>query len=194
MDAEFFKQHPIYDVNVLAGLETIFKDYIFSDDTKKLTKMRVEDINAFRAFAVLCLRHTVGVMTWRVKHRKFRISDFFSISDEGLALVVLENNAKVWKDKAYGIDTTESCAKYMVTANKGDKNKVRKSWSNEGKQRFNDICLQVRELRSFTISRNNENELARLWDQSSRKERSSRHGDGEDAGRVSNRVIEIFEG
>ena len=94
MDAEFFKQHPIYDANVLAGLETIFKDYIFSDDTKKLPKMRVEDINAFRAFAVLCLRHTVGVMTWRVKHRKFRISDFFSISDEGLALVILENNAK----------------------------------------------------------------------------------------------------
>ena len=82
----------------------------------------------------------------------------------------------------------------MVTANKGDKNKVRKSWSNEGKQRFNDICLQVRELRSFTISRNNENELVRLWNQSLRKERSSRHGDGEDAGRVSNRVIEIFEG
>jgi hypothetical protein len=82
----------------------------------------------------------------------------------------------------------------MVTAKKGDKNKVRKSWSDEGKQLFNEICLQVRELRSFTISRNNENQLVRLWNQSSRKERSSHHGDGEDAGRVGNRVFEIFEG
>lgn len=117
-DAEFFKDNPIYDANILDGLATIFQHYVDSDDSEKLAKIRIEDINAFRAFAELCLKHTVGVMAWRGKHRKFRISDFFSVSDEGLALVILENNTKVWQDTAYGLITDDSHAKYMQRAKK----------------------------------------------------------------------------
>lgn len=199
-DAEFFKDNPIYDANILDGLATIFQHYVDSDDSEKLAKIRIEDINAFRAFAELCLKHTVGVMAWRGKHRKFRISDFFSVSDEGLALVILENNAKVWQDTAYGLITDESHAKYMQRAKKGEKNKLRKSWSDEGKQRFNEICYQIRGLRSLTLSKTNENDLLELWNQSSRINHNARgrsnHNEDEEEERMqrSSRVYEIFEG
>jgi hypothetical protein len=97
-DVEFFKMHPIYDKQVLDGLQSLFEQYALSSDYNKLAKIRIENIDAFQAFAVLCLRHTISVMTWRVKHRKFKLTDIFSISDEGIALVILENNAKVWKE------------------------------------------------------------------------------------------------
>lgn len=180
---------------MLDGLQTIFEHYAFSPDPSKLAKMRIEDIDAFQAFAALCLRHTIGVMTWRVKHRKFKLSDFFSCSDEGLALVILENNAKVWKDKAFGLSTnTESNARYMETAKDGS---VRKTWSVEGKMRFTALCHQVRELRSFTLSKNNEGELVKAWNPSSTNNGTNRgrsSNRNEDERPVSVPVYEIFEG
>jgi hypothetical protein len=193
-DAEFFKLHPIYNAQVLDGLKTIFEHYACSQDAQKLAKIRIEDIDAFQAFAVLCLRHTVGVMTWRVKHRKFKLSDFFSLSDEGLALVILENNAKVWKDKAYGITNTSSSARYMEVAKDGS---VRKVWSVEGKIRFTALCRQVRELRSFTLSKNNESELVKTWNPTTSNNgntRAHRRNHNEDERPVSVPVYEIFEG
>jgi hypothetical protein len=45
------------------------------------------------------------------------------------ALVILENNAKLWKDKAYyGAVNGETNARYMMIAKNGS---VRKSWSDE---------------------------------------------------------------
>jgi hypothetical protein len=78
-----------------------------------LLVFRIEDMNAFHAFAVLCLRHTVGVMTWKRMHRKVLISDIFTNSDEALALVILENNAQVWRDKAYGAERPSIQGRYM---------------------------------------------------------------------------------
>ena len=89
-DEEFFK-NTIYDSDILDGLETLFQQYVQSDDMKKLARIRIEDRNAFHAFTILCLRHTVGVMTWKLRHRNTRISDIFSVSDEALALVILES-------------------------------------------------------------------------------------------------------
>ena len=135
---------------------------------KKLARIRIEDRNAFHAFTILCLRHTVGVMTWKLRHHNTRISDIFSVSDEALALVILENNALIWRNKAYGITATDTTPRYMKRAKDGN---VRKEWSDEGKRRFNDIFLQVRELRSFSLSETNEKELMLLWNQPSRLNR-----------------------
>ena len=183
----------------MAGLDTIFKHYVFSNDSEKLAKIRIEDPIAFQAFAVLCLRHTIGVMAWKVRHRKLRISDFFTCSDEGLALVILENNAKVWQDTAHGNVSNETLARYMQRARKGDKNKVRKTWSEEGKQRYNEICYQIKELRSLTLSKTNENDLLEIWNQSSRNNQGhgrSTHYDEEQREDVQQRcrVYQMFEG
>jgi hypothetical protein len=138
-DIQFFKKHPIYDKQVLDSLQSIFDWYVFSTDSKKLAKIGIEGVDAFQAFAVLCLRHTIGAMTWRVKHCKFNITDFFSISDEGIALVILENNAKVWKDKAIGLAATASYGRYMDTARDGS---VRKLGVLRGK--CDSLCCVIR--------------------------------------------------
>jgi hypothetical protein len=170
-DEEFFSKNSTYNKEILDGLETIFQQYVVNNDNKKLARLRIEDVNAFHAFTVLCLRHTVGVMAWRLKHRKFLISEIFSLSDEALALVILENNAKVWKDKAYGTVNESTKARYMKQSQDGS---VRKDWSDEGKMRFNDIFSQVREMRPFSLSRTNETTLRSLWNEASRNQRRRR--------------------
>lgn len=179
---------------MLDGLETLFQQYVLSEDTKKLARIRIENVNAFHAFAVLCLRHTVGMMTWKLKHRKFKVSDIFTVSDETLALIVLENNAMLWRNKAYGLDGDNANARYMERAQDGS---VRKVWSNEGKRRFNEVFCQLKELRSFSLSRTNETELIRLWNQSSKSRPRDRSGNTDSSGAadmdMDGEVIVIFE-
>jgi hypothetical protein len=165
-DAEFFAENPVYNSDILDGLETLFQTYVISNDAKKLSKARIEDVNAFQAFVVLCLRHTIGVMTWKLKHRREAVSDLFSISDEALALVILENNAQVWKDKARGVISTADRARggrYMTRSKNGS---IRKEWSHEGLERFNDMFCQVRELRLTSLSTTNEKTLKDKWNKS----------------------------
>jgi hypothetical protein len=196
-DEEFFKQNPIYNEQVLDGLETLFQSYVNSEDPKKLAKIRIENINAFHAFAVLCLKHTVGVMTWKVKHRKMSLSDIYSVSDEALALVILENNAQVWKDRAYGTATENSKGgRYMRQSKDGS---IRKDWSDEGKKRFNDLFCQVREQRAFSLSTTNEMTLKALWNRSSRNQRhreitNADYGQGVGNNEGEARVTFIYEG
>lgn len=138
---------------------------MLSEDPSKLARVRIENIQAFHALAVLCLRHTVGVMTWKFKHRKFKISEFLTVCDETLALLILENNARLWKNKAFGVPSTNSIPKYMKLTKGG---KARKEWSQEGKARFNTVFAQLKELRSFPVSTSNEGELFKLWNDRSR--------------------------
>lgn len=176
-DATFFKEHPIYNQNILDGLDTLIQQYVLSKDPDKLAKVRLENIHAFQAFVVLCLRHTVGVMTWKLKHRKFKISDFFTVCDETLALLVLENNAELWRNKAYSIPSVKTVPKYMAMTKEG---KARKEWSKEGKTRFNNVFSQLTGLRQFTLSVSNETELLKLWN-TLKKGSSSRNGRVEDS-------------
>ena len=191
-DKAFFKANPIYNEKVLDGLETLFQSYVNSEDPKKLARIRVEDITAFHAFAVLCLKHTIGVMAWKLKHRKELLSKIFSISDEALALVILENNAQVWKDKAYGTATDNTQGRYMKKSKDGS---VRKDWSEEGKERFNDLFCQVREKRAFSSSSTNETALKALWNTSSRSpRRRDIQNDGVSNNGGEGRVTFIYEG
>jgi hypothetical protein len=196
-DEEFFKQNPIYNKKVLDSLETLFQSYVNSEDPKKLAKIRIENINAFHAFAVLCLKHTVGVMTRKVKHRRMSLSDIYSISDEALALLILENNVKIWKDKAYGTATKNSKGGWYMRQSKDGS--IRKDWSDEGKKIFNDLFCQVREQRAFSLSTTNEMALKALWNRSSRNQRCQEityadYGQGVRNNEGEPRVTFIYEG
>jgi hypothetical protein len=108
-------------------------------------------------------------MTWKVKHWKMSLSDIYSISDEALALLILENNAQVWKDKVYGTATENSKGgRYMRQSKDGS---IRKDWSDKGKKRFNDLFCQVTEQHAFSLSTTNEMTLKALWKRSSRNQR-----------------------
>jgi hypothetical protein len=192
---KFFKEHPIYNKDVLNGLETLFHQYVMSDDPSKLARVRVENIHAFHALAVLCLRHTVGAMTWKFKHRKSKISEFLTVSDETLALLILENNARLWRDKAYGISSNNSIPKYMMVTKGG---KARKEWSKEGKTRFNSVFAQLKDLRSFPVSKSNEMDLFKHWNRTGRVSgnngREDSLGDGDDNDSVGDEeVIVVYE-
>jgi hypothetical protein len=193
-DAAFFKDNPIYNKEVLDGLEILFQQFVLSEDPAKIAKVRIENIHAFNAFTVLCLRHTVGNLTWKLKHRRFKISDYMTVADETLALLILENNAKIWKNKAYGIPCVNTFPRYMKVTKEG---KARKEWSKEGKSRFNTVFHQLKELRSFTASRSNELELLRLWNSSTTRHssRNSRleHSTAGDESDSDDEVVVVYE-
>jgi zona occludens toxin (predicted ATPase) len=59
-------------------------------------------------------------MIWTLKHHNTRISEvFFSVSSESLAVVILENNAMIWRNKACGFSAVDSNACYMKQAKDG---------------------------------------------------------------------------
>ena len=194
-DAAFFKEHPIYNQDILDGLDTLMQQYVLSRDPDKMAKVRLENLHAFQAFVVLCLRHTVGVMTWKLKHRKFNVSDIFTICDETLALLVLENNAETWRNKAYSMPGVNTVPKYMAMTKEG---KARKEWSKEGKTRFNKVFSQLSGLRQFSVSVSKEKEFLKRWN-SLNKRASSRNGRVEDsvtpgaAGDDNDEVIVVYE-
>ena len=176
-------------------MDALITQYALSDDSDKLAKVRIENIHAFHAFVVLCLRHTVGVMSWKLKHRKFKISDVFTVCDETLALLVLENNAKLWKNKAYGVPCVNALPKYMTLTKEG---KARKEWSKQGKARFNKVFGQLRGLRQLSLSTSIETELYKLWNSrknhgTSRNNRLQSGGDGNEEMDSDDEVIVVYE-
>ena len=177
-DNDFFKAHPIYSNDILEGLQTLYQQYVLSEDATKLARIRVENLNAFHAFVILCLRHTLGVMSWKLKHRRMLLSDVFSISDEALALVIFENNALVWRNKAYG--QPDVTARYMQTAKDGN---IRKVWSDEGMKRFNELFGHVKQFRLVPMSKTNETELMKMWN----NKKSKNGGSGSTNGSVEGR-------
>jgi hypothetical protein len=73
-DAAFFKEHPIYNQDILNGLDALIQQYVLSGDPDKLAKVRLENLHAFQAFVILCLRHTVGVpRCGRKRHIVFQV-------------------------------------------------------------------------------------------------------------------------
>jgi len=54
-ESAFFKEHPIYNKDILDCLDALITHYALSDDSNKLTKVRIENIHSFYAFAVHCL-------------------------------------------------------------------------------------------------------------------------------------------
>lgn len=173
-DAEFFKKHPQFNVRILKGLKVLVESYVNDPDPQKMAKVRIENMDAFEAFCVLCLKHTNGAMVWKLKHRKCSIKSMYSVSDEALAFLILDNSCEIWERKARGEEVLAD-GKYMTRAAGGRAN-FRRAWSNRGKERYNKLFAQVSELRSFTLSTTVEGELMNRWKQESRTN-SRRNGD-----------------
>jgi hypothetical protein len=86
-----------------------------------LMKVRLLGMQITRLFSLMPMqRFFAGLSSTMACPRSFKM--------KLKALVILENNAKVWKDKAYGAVNGETNARYMMIAKNGS---VRKSWSDE---------------------------------------------------------------
>jgi hypothetical protein len=117
-------------------------------------------------------------------------------SDEALAFVILENNALVWRDKAYGNERPNTQGRYMKMSENGS---VRKDWSDKGKKRYGELFHLVREQRAFSLSTTNEVALKGMWNLSSRNQRRqdnsiANNGLGVDTDEGDERVPFIYEG
>jgi hypothetical protein len=86
IDLFFFKKHAPALSRVLSFIE--------EDDVKGLFL----DEEAFASFVYYCLSTTIKKGTWRIGRNKKLVSQLFTPYDEGLALVLLENNAEGIRD------------------------------------------------------------------------------------------------
>ena len=145
IDLFFFKKHAPALSRVLSFVE--------EDDVKGLFL----DEEAFASFVYYCLSTTIKKGTWRIGRNKKIVSQLFTPYVEGLALVLLENNAEGIRDilangrpdKKKKIKTKYTC-KGFFQKSQGDTVKRRRKNKPDGGQGWNKAGMkcffQVTEL------------------------------------------------
>jgi len=126
-----------------------------------LQKLRekMENIALFQTFVSFCLIHFTTSLNWRYKACSVVISDIFTVSDEALCILLLENNAADYammlKEKRI-INRKEARPKYTKVL---FSDKKFKGWDRRGIRRFDVIVNAVKESRKLTTSKNMELEF-----------------------------------
>ena len=133
-----------------------------------LEKMRkcVEHKEVFLTFVNICLVHFCSSMKWRYHAYNSVISDIFTESDEAFAMLLLENNAKDYKQMVVlkrKLTRKEAMPKYTKDLNMNEKFK---GWSTSGIKRYNNLVKIVKRNRkcshSNTMEMECKNEYAKL--------------------------------
>ena len=118
-------------------------------ENNTLTKYRKYDSANNECFYYFVTRilAAVNVSNTNFNNRKTTelISQIFSVTDEALALLILENELHVWKEqrKPQNEQNTNNLKRNYVNGQSGK----HKSWSKEGKKRFHTLCIHIKELR-----------------------------------------------
>ena len=153
--------------NIEGGLETM--------------RRGAEHKEIFLTFVNICLVHFCSSMKWRYHAYNSVISDIFTESDEAFAMLLLENNAKDYKQMVVldrKLTRKEAMPKYTKDPNMTEKFK---GWSKNGIKRYNDLIKVVKRNRLTTHSKEMEVELkgdyAKLCGKDGR-----RNGEGELSG------------
>ena len=172
-DSDFFKKHPMYNERVLSGLQSlllqmgVLPNESFSEDEYHVTDLvaiRCNDIDAFEAFCMLCLRHAVGSCSWKKEHRKTKCSKIFTLCDEAFAFLVLENNRLIWKsfyDRIQDDEKLVAETKFTVRGSMGGL----KGWHKDGIKLFNELLREVEQTRHLNQSKIVEENLQRQWNE-----------------------------
>ena len=139
-----------------------------------------DNMSLFKTFVNLCLIHFTTSISWRYKACDSVISDIFTVTDEALCILFLENNAddyvRVYQEKKK-IDRKESRPKYTKVDNV---QKKFKGWDRKAIKRFNEIVMCVKRNRDSSESKKIEEELRLRY-----KQIAGRDGDCLD-GRIGN--------
>ena len=99
--------------------------------------------SAFETFVEVCLVHMIARKVWKRDKQSTLISQRFTIADEALAMVLLENNATEWKELA---SIPPGARQQRGTSNKkrkythqksADGKETSKGWVREGILRYN---------------------------------------------------------
>ena len=124
-----------------------------------------DNMSLFKTFVNLCLIHFTTSISWRYKACDSVISDIFTVTDEALCILFLENNAddyvRVYQEKKK-IDRKESRPKYTKVDNV---QKKFKGWDRKAIKRFNEIVMCVKRNRDSSESKKIEEELRMRYKQ-----------------------------
>ena len=87
------------------------------------------------------------------------ISQIYTVSDEALGLILLENEYHVWLEQSKPKDkqNENNLKRKYVSCKSGKKN----SWASEGKYRFYNFCVKIKELRNNNTYGNKVDEIMR---------------------------------
>ena len=116
----------------------------------------------WKEYVDLCVCPTIGLQTFKSKHKIHLLSEFVTPYDEGFAILTLENNLEEWifqslNEEGNGNNMTLYTAKgYRENGNK-------KGWSIDGLKRFNKICEKIEEVREHAISKQKEQWMQNHW-------------------------------
>ena len=131
------------------------------ENTSSFETMRTnQDKEHFNTFIELCLIHSTTAVRWRYKCYCTPISKIFTICDEALAMLMLENNVADLKrinSEKRKLTRKESTPKY-TRVNKDTGNKFQ-GWHKDGIKRFNELYKVVKEQREKEESKELEIEL-----------------------------------
>jgi hypothetical protein len=151
IDSFYFKKHAPALSRVLSCIEEGDVKGLFLDE------------EVFASFVFYCLSTTIKKGTWRLGRNKKLVSQLFTPYDEGLAILILENNADGIRDliangrpdKKKKIKTKYTCKGYFKKGDDGTlkKNKKNKAdggqgWTKAGMRRYNELTNIVKESRA----------------------------------------------
>lgn len=108
-----------------------------------------KDEDSFAAFVHFVLSSTIRKSTWRLGRNKKMISQLFTIHDEALALLLLENSSEGWRDVANGVAVDKRNLKTKYTCKgKSVHSDGGRGWTDNGMRRFSALTDIVRQSRS----------------------------------------------
>ena len=139
-----------------------------------------ENMTLFQTFVNLCLIHIITLISWRYKACDSVLSDIFTVTDEALCILFLENNAddyvRVYEEERK-INRKESRPKYTKVDNV---QKKFKGWDRKAIKQFNEIVMCVKRNRESSESKKLEEELRLRYKQIAGRNGDSLDGDDGD--------------
>ena len=126
------------------------------DKTSFFVDMRKnENHELFQAFVEYCLIHSISSMNWRTKCYNTTVSKMFTVADEAMAILLLENNAKdlkLIKDTRRKIPRKQQNSKFTKIDKEGDSGESFQGWHKKGIKRYNELFKIIKESRKLSSS------------------------------------------
>lgn len=155
---------------------------VLSEVLERLEKKKIQNFrtdgtyNEFKMIVSVAFPPMVSCKHWKRNRGELEVSNLLTVSDESLALIVLENNHEEWIDLAMGKELDKKKRKTKYTHAGQRKDGTRKGWSLEGRKRFNMIFTAIKTKRDRAMSREREERLLKEWRKEDSKKKDSTDG------------------
>lgn len=158
---------PIWPVSLLEDRVKNFLSFVIDNPAEFKTMRRRGRVEEYLIFLDLVLYHFVPANEWKKRGHKGKVRDLFTISDEAMAMVLLENNAL---DMLNYINQGNGTGVRVVPSRRNSKTKYTKSdgrevqgggksnfqgWSLAGTRRYNELFQEVASSRMVTEALDN---------------------------------------